>query len=168
MNTQWQHDGHGEEPMPKVYDRFRQLAGGRRSIVDGGTGVEVQVEPGAGAYEDSFSGYWLITLWAFFGYQVLAMVVLLMHMAFNGYTYLWLPHLVGTCIIVFGTGFMAGIYRLILFPTPGYYHRAPQEYAAQPPMPHANGMYGGSGFPGPAARDGMRQPSQPDGVGVAA
>ncbi len=165
MNSNW-HTEHGEEPMPNIYNKFRALAGNRRTIVDGHTGAEVQVEPGAGIYEDSFSTYWLITLWAFFGYQVLAMTVLLMHMAFNGYTYLWIPHLVGTLIIVFGTGFMAGIYRLILFPTPGYYHRSPQDFAMPAPAAHvpAGSMLGGSssGFTGPGARDAAMR--QPDGV----
>lgn len=117
---------HPEGDMPAMFDKFKRRVDAR-GVASGG--VEVRVQPGAGIYEDKFRNYWLITAWSFLAYQVLAMTALIFHIAGGGSTYLWLPHLVCTMIIVFGTGFMASIYRLILFPSPGYYTTSPQDVA---------------------------------------
>jgi hypothetical protein len=126
MNQHW-HRGDGTEPLPNVIEKM-QHAGRRRRIVDEQTGVEVCVEPGAGNYEDQFKFYWLCVAWALFGYFVISMVVLIFNMSWGGSVYVWVPHLVGTCIIISAIGFTACIYRYILFPPPGYFSRTPQDF----------------------------------------
>jgi hypothetical protein len=129
------------EHMPKFVDKFRQL------MVDG-QGVEVSIRPGASDfYEDRFSYYWLITGWSVFVFNVMAMVVVIVHMSSGALSYAWLPHLAGTAIIDAGIAFMAVIYRFVLFPAPLYHSRSlPME-----DMPAYGAMFGrGAPQPSPA------------------
>jgi hypothetical protein len=125
VNNHW-HSGDTAEPLPRAFNRFRRdAARARRDHIDQQTGVEVRIEPGAGDYEDAFKRYWMVVLWLLLGYHGTAMLILLFHMAWAGSIYLWIPHLIGTSIITSTLGFTACIYRFILFPSPGYYSRAP-------------------------------------------
>lgn len=116
-----QHWHSGDDPVPRV---MRKLQHGVSGEVGG---FEVKIEPGAGSYEDQFRFYWLFTAWMLLAFHGFAIAILLSHMAWGGVTYLWLPHAIGTAIIVPAFACIACIYRFILFPPPGYYSRSPNE-----------------------------------------
>jgi hypothetical protein len=118
------HDDH-EEPMPGIFKKFDELTSRQVASQSRLGGTVTHVQPGAGSHEPSFRKYWLISAWSFLTYQGLAMGVVIGNMVMGVNNYLWIPHVVGTIVIVFGTGFMACIYRFILFPQPTYYSSMP-------------------------------------------
>jgi hypothetical protein len=121
-----------EVTMPNLFKKFDQMA--LKSVASHSISgnAEVHVQPGAGEYEPSFRSYWLVTAWGFLFYQALAMGTLIVSMAAGANLYQWLTHLVCTVVIVFGTGFMACIYRFILFPVPTYFSSVPDMPQPQP------------------------------------
>lgn len=99
--------------------------------------VELRVEPSPGRYDDQFRFYWLICAWVLLGFQGLAMIVLLLNMAGAGGTYLWLPHAIGTAIIIPAFALTACVYRFILFPTPQYVNVTPEDFVGYGYAPDA-------------------------------
>lgn len=130
------------------------MRGGSKHVDE--TGTIVRVQPGAGSYEDSFRYYWLVAGWVFLAYHSLAMLILLGGMINSGLSYLWVPHLIGTTIIVMAMGLTACIYRFILFPPPGYYSRSPLDAgcAALPALNARDYAHSGSSL----------QPQYPEGA----
>ena len=112
------HYHRGDEVLPKMYEKWQEKQNPK---------VGVHIQTGAGPYEDKFRLYWLVTAWLFMAYQAMAMCILLYDMATVGASYNWLPHVVGTAIIIPSLAALACIYRFILFPQPGYYSYGAQE-----------------------------------------
>lgn len=142
--------------MPLFMDKLRQSVTAAEQ-----QGVEVSIRPGAGdVYEDRFSRYWLVTAWSVFAFNVLAMVVVIVHMSSGAFQYQWLPHLAGTAIIDAGIAFMALIYRFVLFPAPLYQQRTmPTDMLG---MPGYGPMFGHvPTYPQPPSNHHNYSPSQP-------
>lgn len=123
--------------------------------------------------ESKFTSYWMFTAWSVSIFNVLSMGVVVVHMSTGTLAYAWLPHLAGTAIINSAIGFMAIVYRFVLFPpslrpTPVAFAgvrtsgRALEDgesaytqhqgfeprYNGPYPAPNGGGQYDGGGYPG--------------------
>ena len=118
MNHWYQGD---QSDMPNFMTKLRHVVASNTD-----QGMEVRYRPGAShTYEERFSFYWLATGWSVFAFNILSMIIVVLHMSRpNSISYEWLPHLAGTAIIDAGIAFMAIIYRFVLFPPPLYYTRS--------------------------------------------
>ena len=114
---------------------------------------ELRYQIGAGSYEDRFRYFWLVVAWSMLVYQGTIMAISAVQMMFGVLSYLWLAHLVCTTVVFVGFGFAALVYRLVLFPAPGYYSRGMPDLLTK-------GFQGAPGAPqAPAAPEAATPPA---------